>query len=162
MPGNLHPVAKSGNYSDLLNKPSLTTGPQGAAPTKTFNNAPSRSVSTTNNTANGFQVSASQDAHVQYPVTIATTASIGGNGSGTMVLEICATNSATGSAWSTIDTFTNAQTVTLAIALNLVQTSTSSLRGFVPAGYFARVRSISATGTVTYSTTITQGQEVLL
>lgn len=138
------------------------TGPQGVAPTKTFNNSPSRSVSTTNNTANGFQVSSTQDAHVQYPVTIATTASIGGNGAGTMVLEICATNNATGSAWSIIDTFTNAQTVTLAVALNLVQTSTSALRGFIPSGFYARVRSLAATGTVTYSTTITQGQEVLL
>lgn len=138
------------------------TGPQGAAPTKTFNNAPSRSVSTTNNTANGFQVSSTQDAHVQYPVTIVTTASIGGNGSGTMVLEICTTNSSTGASWTTIDTFTNGQAITLAIALNSVQTMTQALRGFVPAGYYSRVRSLSPTGTVTYSTTITQGQEVLL
>lgn len=142
--------------------PQGATGPAGSPPTKTFSNAPSRSVSTTNNTANGFQVSATQDAHVSYPVTIATTATIGGTGSGTVILEICATNSSTGANWTTIDSFTNGQTITLAIALNSVQTLTSALRGFVPAAYYARVRSLSATGTVTYSITITTGQEVLL
>lgn len=129
---------------------------------RTFSNAPSRSVSTTNNSANGFQLSASQDAHVSYPVTISTTATIGGAGAGTMVLEICSTNSATGANWTTIDTFTNSQTITLAVALSSVQAMTGSVRGYVPAGYYARIRSLAATGTVTYSTTVAAGQEVLL
>lgn len=151
-------VATAGTYSNVtVNAKGLAT----SGTTQTFSNAVSRSVSTTNNTANGFQPSATQATYVQYPVTITSTATIGGAGSGTIVLEICSTNSATGANWTTIDTFTNSQTITLAVALNSVQAMTTSVRGMVPVGWYCRIRSLAATGTVTYSTT-SAGQETLL
>lgn len=148
----------AGTYSGI------TTDTQGrvtAGTARSFANASARSISTTNNSANGFQLSTAQDAAVTYPVTISTTATIGGPSSGTILLEICATNNATGAAWTTINTFTNNQTITLAVVLQSIQAITHNVAGIVPAGWFARVRSIASTGTVTYSTSTT-GQEVLL
>lgn len=151
-------VATPGTYSGVtINAKGLvTSGTQLSA-----SNAVARSVSTTNNSANGFQISSSRSSHAAYPVTITSTSTIGGPSSGTIVLEVCATNSATGSDWTTIDTFTNTQTITLAIVLQSVQAITQTLQGFVPSGWFSRIRSLTATGTITYSTTTT-GQEVLL
>lgn len=127
-----------------------------------FNNAPSRSVSTTNNTANGFQLSTTQNALVIYTVSISTTTTIGGPSAGTIVLEICSTNNATGSAWTTVCPMGNSNTATLAVVLQFVSLNTGVVFGVVPKGWFARLRSITPTGTVVYSTAVTQGQEVLL
>lgn len=141
----------------------VTTDAQGrvtAGTTWSASNAVSRSISTTNNSANGFQVSSTRWASVSYPVTITTTASIGGPSSGTIILEICATNSATGADWTQVDITTNTQTITLALTLNSVQGMTQSLGADVPPGWYTRIRSLTATGTVTYSTTTT-GVEVL-
>lgn len=126
--------------------------------TRSFSNAPSRSI-VTGTGATGFQVSATRDAEVQYSPTMVTTASIAGNASSVLVLEIATTNSATASDWKEIGRLTNAQALSLAITLQSVQTTSGLLTGIVPAGYYAKIRAITS-GTVT--NTFVSGQEVLL
>lgn len=134
-------------------------GPQQPATiTRTFNNTPSRSI-VTGTGATGFQVSATQDADVQYSPTMVTTASISGNASDVLVFEICSTNSATAGNWIEIGRLSNAQALTLAITLQSVQTTSGLLGGIIPAGYYAKIRAITS-GTVT--NTFVSGQEVLL
>lgn len=126
--------------------------------TRTFNNTPSRSI-VTGTGATGFQVSATQDADVQYSPTMVTTASISGNASDVLVFEICSTNSATAGNWIEIGRLSNAQALTLAITLQSVQTTSGLLGGIIPAGYYAKIRATTS-GTVT--NTFVSGQEVLL
>lgn len=110
--------------------------------------------------ATGFQVSANKSAFVNYSVTITTTATIGGNASGTIVLEIAPTNSATAGDWVEIARYTNGQAISLAIALQSTQTLAGTVSGFIPAGYYAKLRSINNSGTPTY--TFNSGQKILL
>lgn len=110
--------------------------------------------------ATGFQVSSSRNAWVSYSTTIVSTATISGNASGTVVLEIAPTNSATAGDWVEVSRFTNGQALTLALTLQSVQTTSAPLVGFVPAGYYAKIRSINNSGTPTY--TYNSGQETLL
>lgn len=120
-------------------------------------NSATRSI-VTGTGATGFQVSATRNAFVNYNTTIASTASISGNASGVLVLEVAPTNSATAGDWVEISRFTNAQALSLAITLQSVQTLSSPLSGMVPAGYYAKIRSITS-GTVTY--TYNSGREIL-
>jgi len=125
---------------------------------RSFTNNASRSLTTSTGAA-GFQVSSTRDAAVNYNVTSSTTATIGGASSITVVLEIAPTNSATAGDWVEISRFSNGQTITLAIALQSVQTGAGNLGGIIPAGYYAKLRTItSGTASATYNT----GQEVLL
>lgn len=148
-------VASSGTYTGVtINAKGLVvSGTQ-----ISFNNAASLAIQTVAAAANGSQVSATQAACVAYTVPTSTTSTIGGASSVTVVLEICSTNSATAANWSTIGTIQNSQTVTLAVALSVVQVLQQQLCGIIPAGYYRRLRSI-ITGTGSASTA--SGQEVL-
>lgn len=126
--------------------------------------APSQSSTTrsivTGTGATGFQVSSTRDSEVRYSSTITTTATIGGNSSGSVVLEIAPTNSAIAGDWIEVARCTNGQQITLAIALQSVQTIGCSISGFVPAGYYAKIRSINNAGTPGFA--YNSGQEVLM
>lgn len=125
---------------------------------KSFTNNASHSI-VTGTGATGFQVSSTRDSEVNYSVTIVTTATIGGGASGTVVLEVATTNSATAGDWAELGRCTNGQTITLALALQSVQTIACQIGGIVPTGYYAKIRSINNTGTPTF--TYNSGQEVL-
>lgn len=150
-------VGTAGTYSGV------TTDTKGrvTAGTSRSTSSTSRAISTTNNSANGYQASSSRDSWVLGNVSISNTSTISGPSSGTILLERCATNSTTGASWATVDTFTCTQAVTLAVALQLTNTQTYTLRGYIPAGWFYRYRSLTATGTVTYSASV-NSEEVLL
>lgn len=109
--------------------------------------------------ATGFQVSATRAAEVNYKVSTSTTATIGGASTATVVLEVCPTNSATAGDWKEIGRVSNSQTITLAVALQSVQVLGGNLIGYVPAGYYAKLRSITS-GTASASYLV--GQETLL
>lgn len=109
--------------------------------------------------ATGFQVSSSRDAEVRYSTTIVTTSSIAGSQNGTVVFEIAPTNSATSTDWAEIGRCTNGTSYTLAIAIQGVSTQACQITGYVPAGYYAKIRSINVSGTPTF--TYNSGQEVL-
>lgn len=109
----------------------------------------------------GFQISATRDAIVNYAVSIVTTATIGGASEGYETLEVAPTNSATPGDWFEIGSrCRNGQTITLAVALQSAQTTGCNLSGIVPAGYYAKLRSVNVSGTPTYS--YISGQEVQL
>jgi len=125
--------------------------------TRSFTNNASRST-TTGTGATGFQISTGRDARVNYSLSLSTTATIGGASSATVVLEIAPTNSATAGDWVEIARVNNGQTISLAVVLQSVQTSAGVLSGTVPAGYYAKLRTItSGTASATYQS----GQEVL-
>lgn len=131
----------------ILNKPTIPS-------------IPTRSQSVAVRSLNSaFQINASRDAIVSYSVRITTTVSIGSNQDGDVILEI-ASDSAFTSNVQIISVGENGQTITLAIALNSVQAQTIVLNGFVPAGYYVRLRTSNNTGTPTYA--YRAGQETLL
>lgn len=109
--------------------------------------------------ATGFQVSASRNQTVHYNVKVTTTASIAGNADGYITLEIAPTNSAIATDWVEMGRCGNSQALTLAITLQSVQGTTCELVGDVPAGYYTKLRTVTTTGTVSY--TYVSGQEVL-
>lgn len=125
----------------------------------------SRSVATSSRSivtgtgATGFQVSSTRDAEVRYSTTIVTTSNIAGSQNGTVVLEIAPTNSATSTVWSEVGRCTNGTSYTLAVAIQGVSTQACQITGYVPAGFFAKLRSINNAGTPTFS--FNSGQEVL-
>lgn len=148
------------NFSGASTQYFKGDGTLGASPLpRSFQNVPSRAIQTVAAAANGWQLSTTRDASVGYACSITTTATIGGASTGYVVLEICETNSATAANWQEIDRLTNSQTITLAIALQSVQVISASVRGIVPAGYYARARSVASSGTPTFA--LLSGQEVL-
>lgn len=141
----------SGSYNDLTDKPA-TPG------VRSFNNAATHSL-VTGTGATGFQVSSTRDTSVNYNVTSSTTATIGGASTVTVFLEVAPTNSATAGDWVEISRFSNGQTITLAVALQSVQTAAGNLGGVIPAGYYAKLRTVTS-GTA--SSAYVSGQEVLI
>lgn len=132
------------------------TGPQGPAGTPAA--TPSQSTATRSlNTI--FQINASRPAYVFYSVRITTTVSIGSNQDGDVILEIASDSGFTSNV-QTLSIGENGQTVTLALALNSIQAQTIVLSGFIPVGYYARLRTVSNTGTPTYL--YRSGQEILM
>lgn len=105
-----------------------------------------------------FQVSATRDANVSYAVQCTVTSSIGSGQDGDVFLDIAADAAFTTSVQS-VDVSPCSQVVTLAIALQSVQKGAVSVRGFVPAGYYARIRTVNNTGSPAFLYRL--GQEVL-
>lgn len=101
--------------------------------------------------ATGFQVSSTRVSTVRYNTTVTTTASIAGNAGGYIALEVAPTNSATASDWVEMGRCGNSQALTLAITLQSVQGTTCQLAADVPAGYYAKLRSVTSQGTVSYA-----------
>lgn len=118
---------------------------------KTINNNPGRTLVTTAAAANGFQISSTKDAEVSYSVDINTSVSLSGNSSGYVVLEICPTNSAVAANWIEVSRVTSGQSGTLVVGLVLNQVGGAATPATVPAGYYARIRSVNVSGTPTYN-----------
>jgi hypothetical protein len=170
----LSTVATTGLFSSLLSKPTtlsgygitdaypLTGNPSGfltSIPTPSFNNTPGRSIVSVANAANGFQVSSTREADIQYAVTIGTSVSLSGNSSGYVVMEVCSTNSSTPGDWIEVDRVSSGQSGTLVIGLVLNQTGGGHIGAVLQRGWYARLRSVNVSGTPTY--TYNSGQEVL-
>lgn len=118
----------------------------------------SRSI-VTGTGATGFLVSSTRNSTDKYNVTVTTTASIAGNATGYIALEMASTNSATASDWIEVARCGNSQALSLAITLQSIQGTTCELLADVPAGYYTKLRSVTTTGTVTFA--YVSGQEVL-
>jgi hypothetical protein len=137
-------VATSGNYNDLSNKPSFTTRAQ-ASVTRPINGTT-------------FQVSATQDALVLYNIKIGTSLSLSGGTVGDVFLEISTNSGFTTPI--TLANMNNGNTGALTVGLALSQTNAGQVIGYIPAGYYVRIRTVNTTGTPTF--TYQYGQEVLL
>lgn len=111
--------------------------------------APSLSVQTSTG-AVGTQVSTTTNSYVMIAGQVSTTASIAGNASGDMIVEVAPTNSATSSDWVEWGRIGNSQTLSLAITLQSVQVVKGQVMAFVPKGWYVKVRS-SGSGTVSYT-----------
>lgn len=90
---------------------------------------------------------------------ITTTANIAGGQNGDVVLEI-ASDSGISTNVQTLAIFGQGQTYSLAVAIQGVQPITGSLVGCIPAGMWARLRTVNNTGTPAFS--YRAGQETLL
>lgn len=106
-----------------------------------------------------FQVSATRGAWVSYSVQLTVTASIAGGQNGDAILEI-ASNAGFTNNVQTLAIAGLGQVYTLAITLQGVQPQTGVLAGYVPPGYYARLRTVNNTGTPAFSYRV--GQETLL
>lgn len=129
---------------------SLATMPVASTPSDAY---PTRTLGT------AFQPSSTRTAMVTYSVQINVTASIAGGQNGDVFLEI-ADDSAFTTNVRQVAVVGLGQTYTLAVAIQGVQPQTGVIQGVVPAGKWARLRSVNNTGTPTYS--IRLAQEVLL
>jgi len=129
------------NLTGLITVPAIAVNPSIHTVTRPIN-------STT------FTPSASVQATLIYTIQISCTATIGSNASGSLTLQY-STNA--GSSWTTIGTVSNSNTVTLAIALNLVNVQTGTIIAMVPANALCRmVQSTTGTSVITYIS----GQEI--
>jgi len=119
----------------------------------TINRTAARSIVTVAAAANGWQVSATLNSVVRYSVSVACTVQIGvvTSVSGYVVLEVAATNSVTASDWKEAGRVANSQLVGLAIAFSNTDTVVAQISAFVPAGYYARLRSVNALGTPVFA-----------
>lgn len=104
-----------------------------------------------------FVPSTTKNALVSYSVDIAATLSLTTGQSGTVFLEISADGSTN---WVELNRFTNGNSGSLTIGLNLTQTNTGTVSGSVPLGYSVRLRTANGTGTPTF--TYRSGQETTL
>lgn len=131
-------------------------GPTGAAgspaPTPT-QSAATRSLNTI------YRVSTTRPAWVTYSVQLTVTATIAGGQNGDVVLEI-ASDAAFTTAVQTLSISGLGQVYSLAVAIQGVQPQTGVVSGFIPAGYYARLRTVNNTGTPTYLVRV--GQETVM
>lgn len=144
----LSTVATSGDYNDLSNKPSVNT-------TRTTS---SLSLSLVGTGATGTQIHASKDSTVYVNVSCSTTATIGGASTSLIALKICSTNNATEGSWTTVATFENDQTVSLAVLLQSVQVTKGQFVADVPTSWYVKLVN---SGTGTHSETFISGQKTI-
>lgn len=120
-------------------------------PIPSFTN-PSRTLGT------AYQISSTRNARVSYSVNIAATISLISGQSGTVVLEYADDSGFTTNV-VTVQSTSNVNTGSLTLGLNLTQTITASLSGDIPVGKYVRLRTVSNTGTPSF--TFVSAQEVL-
>jgi len=165
---SLATVATSGSYNDLSNKPSIPSAQVQSDWTQAStgavdyikNKPPARSQSSATRTLNSaFQVNTTRDSLVNYAVDIATSLTLTTGQQGTVYLEIASDSGFTTNVQE-LTRFVNGNTGTLTIGLALSQNMTGNLNGYVPAGYYVRLRTQNNTSTPTF--TSRSGQEVLL
>lgn len=141
-------VATSGDYLDLANRPTIPTLPPAASQS---------AVTRTLNTI--FQPSTMRNVVGSYSVQITVTASISGGQDGDVILEI-ASNVAFTTGVQTVAIAGSSQTFSLAVALQGVQKAALQLIGMIPAGYYARLRTVNNTGAPAFA--YRAGQETLM
>lgn len=130
----------------------LGNGTLGVLPvivTPTYNYGVTRPINST-----AFTPSSTQPYRVYYSVDISCTASIGGNASGSVILQYF-----NGSSWiNTGGGIKNSNSVSLALTLNSITLASGTISGEFPSNTQLRlVSTTSGTTTITYNT----GQEVL-
>lgn len=106
-----------------------------------------------------YQVSATRGAWATYSVQLQVTASIAGGQNGDVILEIASDSAFTANVQSLAISGLG-QTYSVAVAIQGVQPQTGVVSGFIPAGYYARLRTVNNTGTPTFA--YRAGQETLM
>lgn len=109
--------------------------------------SPSRAVNT------AYQPSATRDTEVHASVDITTTLSLSGGTTGKVALQYADDSGFTTNV-VTVQQYTNSNTGTLTLGLNISQIGTADLNGIVPAGKYYRLLTTNVTGTATYGTPV--------
>lgn len=118
-------------------------------------------ASLTTSTGNsGTQISATKFSTIKATVSTATTVNIstGAAATSVVVAEICSTNSTTAGDWTEVGRLESDQSVSLALALGLVQTSKGQICFDLPAGWYYKLRN---SGTGTHSEAFVSGQKTI-
>lgn len=105
-----------------------------------------------------FQVDPDSTAFVTYSVQCTVTATISGGQNGDVILEIASDQAFTQNVQS-LSMAGLGQTYTLAVALQGVQPQTAIVSGWVPPGYWVRIRTVNNVGAPAYA--YRGGQEVI-
>lgn len=105
-----------------------------------------------------FQVDVDSPAFVTYSVQCTVTASISGGQNGDVILEVASDQAFTQNVQA-LSMAGLGQTYTLAVALQGVQPQTALVSGWVPPGYWVRIRTVNNVGVPVYS--FRGGQEVV-
>lgn len=108
--------------------------------------------------ATGTQISSTKDSTVRETISTAATASIAGAAVSTVVLKICATNSATEGDWTTYGTSETSQSYSLAVALQGVTGMKEELEVDVPSGWYVKLEN---SGSGTHSESVISGQKTI-
>lgn len=114
---------------------------------------PTRSLNT------AYQISAARNAIVSYSVDVTATMSLTSGQTGTVVLEYADDSGITTNVVTVSDGLSG-NTGTLTIGLGLTQLGTINVGGVVPAGKYARLRTVNTTGTPSFA--FRRAQEVLM
>jgi hypothetical protein len=137
-------VGKGAN--DLIKEYMLTIPPFSAG------SPASLSLSLVGTGATGTQLSSAKPAQAIATVSTSATATIAGAATSTVVMKVCATNSATEGDWTTVGTSETTQSYSLAIALQGVTGGKSQLVSPVlPAGWYVK---LSNSGSGTHSESV--------
>lgn len=145
----LAPVAITGDYNDLSNKPSI---PSMARTTSAL------SLSLVGTGATGTQISSTKDSSVRLNVSTSTTATIGGASTSTVTLKKCATNDSTEGNWTTIAVLENSQTISLAVVLQSAQVVKGQLVTDLPSGWYVKLVN---TGSGTHTESFLNGEKTI-
>lgn len=139
---SLATVATSGSYNDLTNKPTLPLAMSFATATHSL---------VTSTGASGFQISSTRNTMVTYAVNIATVASLGAPSAGYIALEIAPTNSATATDWYEVGARCRVDNTVGLLAVQSSQGGGCSFSTIVPAGYYAKLRTVTVSGSPTFT-----------
>lgn len=161
-------VATTNDYNSLTGRPSFGTAAfvgtgsfATAAQGTKIDSYPSfvaRSQSSVSRSLNSaFQISSTRDSLTNYSVSISTSLSLTGGTAGSAYLEISPNGS---NGWVEVCRVQNSNLGALTIGLSLSQNMTFVLNGYIPAGYYCRLRTENNTGTPTFG--YVSGQEILL
>lgn len=115
--------------------------------------SPSRAVNT------AYQPSTTRDTEVHASVDVTTTLSLSGGTTGKVTLQYADDSGFTTNVVS-VQQYTNGNTGTLTLGLNISQIGTADLSGIIPAGKYYRLLTTNTTGTPTFGTPVVS--EVLL
>lgn len=159
--------SSSSGVSLILNKPTISAAQiqsdwnQTSSGSLDFiKNKPVRTQSGASRTLNSaFQISSTRDAFANYSVDIACVLTLTTGQTGTVFLEI-ATNASFTTGVQEVGRTVNGNTGSLTLGLNITQNATATIGGYIPAGYYVRLRTANTSGTPVF--TYQSGQEVLL
>lgn len=138
----------------------ITVQPDGSLECQILPTATPRSQASASRALNTiFQVSSTRDSIVGYSVDILCSFTLLAGQQGTVYLEISASPTFA-SGVQEVSRYVNGNAGVLLVGINLIQNCTAGLNGYVPAGYYVRLRTQNNLNTPTFN--YRSGQEVLL